>query len=72
MFLMAIACQPSGGVLFFVAVIQFVLTLCGATPNLRLTALGHNLGLYLSQIASFVSFASETSPFPLRDWPANG
>ena len=71
MILMAVATQLTGTLLFFVAVIQFVLALTGAAPNARLTALGRGLGRYLNQIANFVSFATEEPPFPFSEWPSN-
>jgi hypothetical protein len=69
MILMAIAFQISGTLLAVCAIIQFVLALTDS-PNARLVAFGHSLGLYLSQIASFVSFASEDVPFPFSAWPS--
>jgi hypothetical protein len=39
-------------------------------PNARLLAFGRSLGLYLGQIADFVSFATEDVPFPFGDWPS--
>jgi len=64
MVLMAIAFQISLG-----AIVQFVLALSD-TPNARLITFGQSLGLYLSQIASFVSFATEEAPFPFSAWPS--
>ena len=71
MILMAVATQLTGTLLFFIALIQFVLALTGAVPNARLMALGRGLGRYLSQIANFVSFATEEPPFPFSEWPSN-
>ena len=51
------------------ALIQFVLALISETPNTRLIAFGQSLGLYLSQIAGFVSFGTEEVPFPFNAWP---
>ena len=70
MILMAIAVQISGTLLAIGAIIQFVLALLGDTPNSRLVVFGQSLGLYLSQIASFVSFATEEVPFPFSAWPS--
>lgn len=70
MILMGIAYQLAGTLLFFLAIIQFVLVLLNGSPNLRLMAFGSSLGRYQSQIASFVSFATEVPPFPLTDWPS--
>lgn len=69
MILMAIAFQICGTLLAICAVVQFVLALTDA-PNARLIALGKNLGSYLGQIASFVSFATEEAPFPFSAWPS--
>ena len=69
MMLMAMAFQISGTLLALGAIVQFVLALSD-TPNARLITFGQSLGLYLSQIASFVSFATEEAPFPFSAWPS--
>jgi hypothetical protein len=69
MILMAIAFQISGTLLALGAIVQFVLALSDA-PNARLIAFGQSLGSYLSQIASFVTFATEDVPFPFSAWPS--
>jgi hypothetical protein len=70
MILMAMVSQISATLLALGAIIQFVLALLSETPNARLIAFGQSLGLYLSQIASFVSFATEEVPFPFSAWPS--
>lgn len=70
MILMALAYQLAGTVLFFTAIIQFVFALATDAPNLRLASFGRSVGHFQSQIANFVSFASEDLPFPFADWPA--
>ena len=69
MILMALAYQLVSTLLLFVAVVQFVLRLINDTPNPRLAGLGRSLGRYQSQVANFVSFATEEAPFPFSDWP---
>lgn len=71
MILMGLAYQLAGTLLFFVAMIQFVLTLLSDAPNSRLMAFGCSLGHYQGQIANFVSFATEEPPFPFADWPSS-
>ncbi|MES2878453.1 MAG: DUF4389 domain-containing protein [Pseudomonadota bacterium] len=71
MILMGLAYQLAGTLLFFVAIIQFILMLLNDVPNPRLMAFGHSLGRYQSQIADFVSFSIEVPPFPFSDWPSN-
>jgi Domain of unknown function (DUF4389) len=70
MILMGLAYQLAGTVLFFLAVIQFVFALVSDKPNPRLSTFGRSLGRFQSQIANFVSFASEAVPFPFTDWPS--
>lgn len=70
MILMGLAYQLAGTVLFFMAILQFVFALVSDAPNPRLAAFGRSLGRFQSQIADFVSFASEDVPFPFTDWPA--
>ena len=70
MILMAMVFQISATLLALGAIIQFVLALLSETPNARLIVFGQSLGLYLSQIASFVSFATEEVPFPFSAWPS--
>jgi hypothetical protein len=71
MILMGLAYQLAGTILFFLALIQFVLALASDTPNPRLSAFGRSLGRYQGQIANFVSFATEEPAFPFSDWPAS-
>ena len=70
MLLMALAYQLVSTLLLVVAVIQFVLMLASDAPNARLSSLGRSLGRYQSQVANFVSFATEDAPFPFSDWPS--
>src|SRR5205823_6384288 len=70
MLLMTVAFQISGTLLAIGAIVQFILTALSDGPNARLLAFGQSLGLYLSQIANFVSFATEEVPFPFGDWPS--
>lgn len=70
MILMAIAFHICGTLLALGAIIQFVLTLLTNTPNARLIAFGQSLGLYLRQVAEFVTFGTEEVPFPFNDWPS--
>ena len=69
MILMAIAFQICGTLLAIGALVQFVLALSDV-PNSRLIAFGRSLGSYLSQIACFLSFATEDVPFPFSEWPS--
>ena len=71
MMLMGLAYQLAGTLLLFTAILQFIFTLASDAPNPRLAGFGRNLGRFQSQIAEFVSFASEVVPFPFTDWPAS-
>lgn len=69
MLLMAVAFQLAAWVLVCVAVLQLVFSIATDKANERLRRFGASLGLYLAQIASFETFASEDPPFPFSDWP---
>ncbi len=70
MLLMVFIFHVSGTVMFVITVIQFVLALLNDIPNDRLITFGRNLGRYLQQTASFLTFASEEIPFPFSEWPS--
>jgi len=70
MIFMAIAFHISASLLALGAIVQFLLALLSDAPNARLIAFGQSLGLYLSQISDFVSFATEEAPFPFSAWPS--
>ena len=70
MLLMGLAWQLAGTLLLCLAIIQFVVVLASDAPNPRLAVFGRSLGRFQSQIANFVSFASEDTPFPFADWPS--
>ncbi len=70
MLLMAVAFHLCEIILGVVMVVQFLITLLSDTPNARLASFGRNLGIYLRQIAAFLTFATEEMPFPFNEWPA--
>ena len=61
--------QFSAWILVLTALVQLVFAIFNDEPNRRLQLFGSSVGLYLTQIASFVTFATETLPFPFSDWP---
>ena len=69
--LMALTYQLASMVLLAVGLFQFAWTLINETPNQPLIRLGRSLGRYQNQIARFVSFDTETVPFPFSDWPSD-
>lgn len=69
MVLFAAAFNLAAWVLVAVAVLQLLVVLVADGPNERLRSFGRSLGAYLSAIADFVTFGTETLPFPFNDWP---
>jgi Domain of unknown function (DUF4389) len=69
MLLMCAAFQLAAWILVLTAVVQLAFAIFNDEPNRRLQRFGSGVGLYLTQIASFVTFATETLPFPFSDWP---
>jgi Domain of unknown function (DUF4389) len=69
MLLMCAAFQLAAWLLVLTALVQLVFAIFNDEPNKRLQRFGSSVGLYLTQIASFVTFATEVAPFPFSDWP---
>ncbi len=69
MLLMCAAFQLAAWILVLTALVQLVFSIFNDEPNRRLQRFGNSVGRYLTQIASFVAFATETVPFPFSDWP---
>ena len=55
--------------LFLTVVFQFILKLLTGNTNQQLRDLGQNISTYIYQVIQFLSFNSETHPFPFSDWP---
>lgn len=70
MLLMGFVLHVSGTVLFFVAVLQFLIVLLNGTPNARLAGFSRGIGIFFRQIVEFLTFATEEIPFPFSEWPA--
>jgi len=56
-------------ILYITATIGFALTLFGKPVNARVLKTGHSIGLYIRQIAEYLSFNTEKAPFPFDRWP---
>ena len=53
-----------------VALVQFVLSLMTSGPNLKLIELGESLATFAFQIMMFVTYNSESKPYPFDEvWP---
>ncbi len=62
----------SGVARFVIAVVvlfQFVSVLLTGNANAQLLTLGQNLSTYIYQITLFLTFNSESRPFPFGAWP---
>ena len=62
----------SGVARFVIAVVvlfQFFSVLLTGNTNAQLLTLGQNLSTYIYQITLFLTFNSESRPFPFGDWP---
>ena len=53
-----------------VVVIQFFTALITGKPNQKLKSWGHSLAIYSYEVVDYVTFNSDTRPFPFdADWP---
>ncbi len=56
------------GVVFAVAVVQFILVALDKRANQPLIRFGQGLSTYLYDITQFLVFNTEHKPFPFEDW----
>ncbi|MEE8445870.1 MAG: DUF4389 domain-containing protein, partial [Alphaproteobacteria bacterium] len=59
-------------VLYVAALAQFVAVLITGRPVERLLPFGRSLSAYIRDIGLFVTWNSDTMPFPASPWPAPG
>lgn len=70
MLLLMIAFGIAQGLLWLLAVVQFLWLLFASEPNAFLARFGHALAVWLGEVTRFVSCASDTKPFPWAPWPS--
>lgn len=69
MLLLAFLFSVAETVLYVVALIGFFYRLFGKAINSNITSVGRSIGLYIQQIAEYLSFNTEELPFPFSNWP---
>lgn len=70
MIIIAVIYGLSRLVLGAVVLLQFLWVLFTGEPNTRLTGFGQSLATYTYQIVRYLTFNTETRPFPFdEDWP---
>ncbi len=71
MLLFAAALQLASLVMWFVVIVQFLLTIFTGKNNEKLREFGGSLSLFIFQALQFLSYNTEEKPFPFADWPAS-
>lgn len=56
-------------VIFAVAVYQFLSVLFTGSKDEKILNLGKSLSAYVYQVLQFLTFNTETKPYPMSDWP---
>jgi hypothetical protein len=54
------------------AIIQLAVRLLNGRPNADLTRFGASLARYARQVIEFLTFVTETVPYPFAAWPLEG
>ena len=70
MLLLLLAFGVGQGILWLLAIVQFLWLAFTDAPNAFLARFGTSLALWLAETARFVSCASESKPFPWAEWPS--
>jgi Domain of unknown function (DUF4389) len=72
MLLLLIAFGIAQGLLWLLAIVQFLWLIFSGEANTNLASFGKSLSLWLAETARFVTCASDAKPFPWAPWPAAG
>ena len=67
--LFSIAFSIAKTVLTFAVIIQVIIVLFTGKPHENLKIFGQQLSEYLYQTSKYMTFNSDTQPFPFSDWP---
>ena len=57
--------------LCFIVFVQFLFDLISGEPNNRLCQFSSVFKDYIAEVVAFVTYQSDTKPFPFSDWPKN-
>lgn len=68
MLLYVMIMQVVKGLIFLLALVQFIFAAIGKTPNRPLQDFGQGLSTYLYDMNQFLFFNSEFTPFPFAGW----
>ena len=71
MVLFAIAYGVAEVVFFALVVFQFLSKVVTGSLFENVSAFSSSLTAYIKQILDFLSFANDTRPYPLSDWPSS-
>ena len=57
--------------LYIIVLVQFLFDLISGEPNNRLCQFSSEFKDYIAEVVAFVTYQSDTKPFPFSDWPKN-
>jgi hypothetical protein len=68
--LFALIYTVAEAVLWLMVIVQFGFKLLTGKANLRLLEFSQRLSVFIYQILLYITFNSESKPFPFSDWPS--
>jgi len=66
--LFAVAFNIAEILIAIITVVQFFTVLFTKSPNVRLKALGGDLGGYIRDVTGFLTYQTDHMPYPVSDW----
>lgn len=69
MLLFAVMLHVASIAMWVLVALQFIFTLLTGKDNRNLRDLGKSMTLFISQALDYLTFNTETKPFPFADWP---
>lgn len=53
-------------------IVQLLHLILTGRPHPELARFGRGLGRYVGQVVAYITWASDTKPYPFREWPGEG
>jgi hypothetical protein len=72
MVLFALLLHLASAVMWVLCALQFLFVLMTGQDNSHLRHLGGSISIFVHQSLQYLSYNSETKPFPFSDWPSPG
>jgi len=71
MLIFALAFGISESILYLLAIVSLIYRAINGKNHQTMVGFGHSLAQYIHQLADYMTFNTEQTPFPFGDWPGS-